>query len=333
MIYNVDHYLGLIESFIDHNPIAREAWQDIIKFFHNILLSGFSKTNLDTFVNDFKNVINQIKSGLPSINSIYNWLKSVITKQGGVGGILKHFEKRIKYDMIQSIINPWRTPSSSGGNIIGSGHCTVYPLKWWQNCPDNHIPVGHRGWSSYSTHSDWACHKWYQLLSGELLCQESSIINPEDQKALQIHAFKIIKVVTNLKNSEKTLEGPTGQLISEIISKVLTLVSLIPGAAPVVKTITIIFKIILTFAPPSGFIFILDDILDICYNVVLTSNSSLLTDYINGDKELKDITPNICSGPKQKLLPHVNDSVIAQKTCPNLQGDVCYTNPQATCSA
>lgn len=107
--------------------------------------------------------------------------------------------------MIQSIANDdkdYRKIDTSITKQKGSGHCTAYPLSWWQNCPEGSKPSGSRGWSNKG--GDNACNKWYQHISGELMCSEfkSNYSVPLGGKCNEI-----IDTIRTVKNAGLTTPG------------------------------------------------------------------------------------------------------------------------------
>lgn len=233
----------------------------------------------------------------PNIDQIYAWLKQEISNIGGISGIIKKFETRIKYDMIQSMINNDKTDGQRYRSIVtgpetGSGHCTAHPLSWWQNCPAGKIPTGWRGWTS-----DGACHKWYQHISGELMC------SPYNQNsAIRLGGF--CDTVTSSKTEDMI------DFASQSIGRILAELGLIPALAGVIVIVVRIFKKL------GNFEWIFEDMKDVCYNYRCASDVND-QEYSCGD-----------TTGKTKCCPGVSDSVLAHRSCP---GQNCNNVPAGTC--
>ena len=225
---------------------------------------------------------------LPDINQVYGWIKQELSNIGGISGIIKKFETRIKYDMIQNLINnettngsPYRT-IPPGAEATGSGHCTAYPLSWWQNCPDGKLPAGSRGWTA-----DGACNKWYQHISGELMCKQYT-----QNGAIRLGGF--CDVITSDETAKKIA------FASESLSRILADLGLIPALSGVIRVVTEIFSTL----GKNDFTWIFDDLKDVCFNYRCTSDVNGATYSCNDETG------------GTKCCPKDLDSVLATRSCP-----------------
>ena len=219
-VNSIRHYGDLIDNFLHSNPSGfsdwSKAWDALNTFIKNFLKDPQSAVNnLSQLGHE---LFMDLKDG---IQPVMTWIAHQITAIGGIGAILKKFEKRIKMDMVQSLIydkiqkNKDITGGSAGtllpqgkvtkgadGKVTspadyidgarGSGQCTAFPLTWYQNCPDGYYPVGHRLWEPNNdkngqkdpnfSYGPYACHKWWQFFGGELICAN---LKPEDIKNIQ----------------------------------------------------------------------------------------------------------------------------------------------------
>lgn len=85
-------------------------------------------------------------------------------------------------------------------------------------------PVGSRGWNS-----NGACNKWYQHISGELLCSDYKTNFDKPIKGPCVTAIGI------LDPSEETR-----RFVSNTLTSILDIVGLYPGAVATLKTISCI---------------------------------------------------------------------------------------------
>ena len=264
---SIEHYSDLIHDFLIRHPKANDIWKNCYNNFVLFLQGNpTDKINIDL-----------------DINEIYNGIKIELTRIGGVSGILKRFQHRIKYDMIQAIANndPEYRQVDTTGEPTGSGKCTAYPLSWWQNCPAGKAPVGSRGWNS-----NGACNKWYQHISGELLCSDYKTNFDKPIKGPCVTAIGI------LDPSEETR-----RFVSNTLTSILDIVGLYPGAAATLKTISCIFTLALPIM--GDWEWILKDLKDVCYNYICDGNT----------------TDKVCGGAQKYCVPRYTDSEIANRDC------------------
>ena len=264
---SIEHYSDLIHDFLIRHPKANDIWKNCYNNFVLFLQGNpTDKINIDL-----------------DINEIYNGIKIELNRIGGVSLILKRFQHRIKYDMIQAIANndPEYRQVDTTGEPTGSGKCTAYPLSWWQNCPAGKAPVGSRGWNS-----NGACNKWYQHISGELLCSDYKTNFDKPIKGPCVTAIGI------LDPSEETR-----RFVSNTLTSILDIVGLYPGAAATLKTISCIFTLALPIM--GDWEWILKDLKDVCYNYICDGNT----------------TDKVCGGAQKYCVPRYTDSEIANRDC------------------
>ena len=294
------HYIDLITNFLSDNPDASKKWKDCLDY-------------LGYFIQKINGKDGELPKlpEVPDINEIYDYLKFAITKVGGMSAILKRFQKRIKWDMIQGITEnkasdgtPYRIVTNEVESK-GSGKCTVYPLSWWQNCPNGQTPSGSRGWGENN-----ACNKWYQYLSGELLCSE---YKTNSDYPIQGNCEKIIEILDTLQSES------VQKMISISVTAILSTLSLIPQLAGTLKTIQAIFK--LTLPLVSGdYTWLINDLKDVCYNYTCEGNTKT---NVCGN------TPDTPGGEKKYCIPHVDDETLANRDC--LVNQDCNTKPSGCC--
>lgn len=239
-INKIQYYIDLISDYLTHNPTADERWKKILNYL-GWLITGKGTQPTKPKIND-----------LPDMNDIYNWCKYLISKIGGLSGLLHRFQKRIKYDLIQDLVNNvpgYRIPNTAGQSKQPTNKCTSCPAKLWQSCPDKSIPVGQQGFKK-----DGACNKWYQHASCELLCAKYDT----DYSVKSFEKSKCNKITDFIKDDK------LHEKISEILTKILGLLGLIPGTQHLLQVIQQIIKNGLKIVGDLSWI--KNDILDICYN-------------------------------------------------------------------
>ena len=327
-IYSVNYYIGLISDFLLKNPEKTKTanWQTVI----NILgyIKQINDLYLDTNDSNMSEIITYIEEikkqfeGLviPSINDIYNSAKFTLTQLGGLSFILRKYENRIKWDMIQSIINDdpkYRTVSNENiTNAVGSGKCTSFPLEWNQHCQKGKKPVGSKGWNKNSKKS--ACNKWYQHASGELLCAEYSteITRPVKgicQAISKIDSLKLIVGEDALNDSKKIVI----KILGKILAKILSALALTPQTASTIHLISIIIRLAITKAK-EDFSWILYDLKDVCYNYMCETDNYA--------------TDLVCNGEANyTCVPAENDNKLANRKCNSPDTTGCNTKPSGTC--
>lgn len=250
---------------------------------------------------------------LPDIDQVYGWIKQELSNIGGISGIIKKFETRIKYDMIQNLINnettngqPYRIIPSDAA-ATGSGHCTAYPLSWWQNCPNGSIPSGSQGWGKDK--DKYACNKWYQHISGELMCKTYT---QNDATRLGGFCDTITAAAGDPEFETKLVKMKA--FVSESLSRILADLGLIPALSGVIRVVTQIFSI------AGNFEWIYDDLKDVCYNYRCVEDKNKDTYACGGGT----------TNSTKKCCPMDSDSVLATRSCPGLD---CNNEARGKCTA
>lgn len=281
---SIEHYTQLVQDFLVKHPQAEKIWQDCYN-------------NFIAFLKGEETIPISIDL---DINQIYDSIKIELTRIGGVSGLLKRFQHRIKYDMIQAIANndpEYRTVDKEGEQT-GSGKCTAYPLSWWQNCPDGKMPTGSRGWTSAG-----ACSKWYQHISGELLCSSYKTNFEYPIKGPCVNAIALLEP-----------NDDTRRFISVTLTSILNIIGLYPGAAATLKTISSIFTLALPFM--GDWEWLLSDLKDVCYNYICDGNDNT--------------TNKVCGGKSKYCIPRYSDSDLANRDCTIDKN--CNTKISGVCS-
>jgi hypothetical protein len=291
---SVDHYAQLITEFLAHNPSANKLWRDTLDYLGRWIQGARG------------NELGPVPI-LPDINDIYNWVKYIISSVGGVSGILKRFQKRIKYDLIESIANTSgdyrKLPKTM--DTKWSGVCSIYPLSFWQNCPDGYKPTGKsRGWTE-----NGACNKWYDHWSGEIECGKYNI---DFEIPVGGTCKQIIDFFDNMENEA------VRSMVSTSVSAILAGLNLIPSIAPIISIVQVIMK--LAFALVGDLTWLVRDLRDVCYN--FTCNDPIFGE--EGKQESK-----VCNGDSRYCIPAVADSVIANRDCATSID--CFTKPSGIC--
>lgn len=318
----IDHFINLLDGYLaHHNQDTDPLWAPYHSLF--VYLSNLpvvatdpsDKTKVTTVDYSFDppkhtdgppGAITPYALEWPKLDTIINWIKQQISNIGGISGIIKKFETRIKYDMIQSLINnesvngvSYRT-LNSGGTVKGSGECTALPASWWQNCPNGSVPVG---WQGYRDDGSHACHKWWQTGLGELLCQQYDTV------------YNV-----RLGGQCDSLVGPGAKkdydFAAGIIARILSDLGLIPKLAGVIRIVQWIFSKAL-----GNFDWIFDDLADVCSNYMCAASKAGDT-YACGDGTGKT---NCC--------PAASDSRVAGRACPSTDtNNLCLEGPAGTCT-
>ena len=288
----IQHYLELIEQFLVDNPDAAKEWDEVVQNLKYLWNRGQGPPPPPV--------------EKPSMGSIYKWAKYIISKLGGVGKLLRMFERRIKYDFINDVVSSYRTQTS--GEIAGSGHCTAYPLSWWQNCPTGSTAVGHRGWAKKGS----ACNKWYQHLSGELLCQKYDGA-AQYKSPVGGGCQTVLKV---LSTGEKLYKNPeVHTIVAKLLAMALSAASMIPHVGAIISVVATIIKLALPLL--GDFSWLLADFKDVCYNFGCEGNT------YGKDGQ-------VCGGNSTYCYPaQPDDGVLAARDCPEDLG--CLTEPSGKC--
>ena len=289
---SAQHFASIFDGYLAHTSEADggKLWQDVnymFMYLNSLPLAVSTTSKVVVQPYDTKN------HQFPPIEPMYDWIKDKLIKIGGISAIIKKFEVRIKYDMIQDVVNNaegYRTLDTAANDITGSGHCTAYPLKWWQNCPDGEMPVGSRGFDS----NGGACHKWYQHASGELMCAK---YKTTFTNRLGGNCDDILKM------------AGLADAVPAYITRILGLVGVIPSLQGVLKVVSSIFKI------AGDFRWIIADLVDVCQNYRCPQDVQSST---------KACTGVDGGGPGMQCCPAVDDSVLARRKCgdptdPNLK--------------
>jgi hypothetical protein len=317
---SIDHYIELITNFLGSNPDADTNWKATLK------LLGDVRQIID--IKDWQQLPKEVKPLLddietqannltvPSMDDIYDYLKFTITKLGGMSAILHRFQHRIKWDMIQSIANndPNYRVVPSKTTPVPSGKCTFYPLSWWQNCPEDTIPVGSRGYNKNPAQS--ACHKWYERLSGELLC--GKVENQYEHPINGKHCKSIIEAGEALSNPD------VQKILSVSLSTILSTLSLIPQLSATIKSITAIFKLAMPYVK-GDYTWLLDDLKDVCFNYICpeTTDDDIKANKVCG-RSGKNGGPGYC-------VPKFSDKKLANRDCLT-DKLICNTQPSGVCT-
>lgn len=317
---SIDHYIELITNFLGSNPDADTNWKATLKLLGDVrqIIDIKDWEQLGTvkpLLTDIENQANKLT--VPSMDDIYNYLKFTITKLGGMSAILHRFQHRIKWDMIQSIANNdpnYRTVPSKT-TPIPSGKCTFYPLSWWQNCPEEgQIPVGSRGYNKDPAQS--ACHKWYQRLSGELLC--GKVDNQYEHPINGKHCKSIIEAGEALSNPN------VQKILSVSLSTILSTLSLIPQLSATIKSITAIFKLAMPYVK-GDYTWLLDDLKDVCYNYICPETTAL-----DLDPKQNKVCGNSSKIAPRYCVPKFTDKALANRDCLTDKLS-CNTQPSGNC--
>lgn len=316
---SIDHYIELITNFLGSNPDADTNWKATLKLLGDVrqiidIKDWEQLGDVKPLLADIENQANKLT--VPSMDDIYNYLKFTITKLGGMSAILHRFQHRIKWDMIQSIANndPNYRTVPTGSTPVASGKCTFYPLSWWQNCPEGTIPVGSRGYNKDPAQS--ACHKWYQRLSGELLCG-----TVQNQYQYPINAKHCKSIIT----AGEALSNPNVQnILSVSLSTILSTLSLIPQLSATIKSITAIFKLAMPYVK-GDYTWLLDDLKDVCYNYICaeTTDADITAQKVCGSSS-KTGGPGYC-------VPKFTDNALANRDCLTDKLS-CNTQPSGVCT-
>ena len=318
LLTSINHYVELIVNFLASNPNANPNWRtllttlgDIKQILTKLTTPKISKDVTDEVIVEFKAAVKKLDNlKITSMEEIYDSLKFTITKLGGFSKLLHRFQRRIKWDMIQAIVNNddnYRTVSKES-KVEGSKHCTAYPLKWWQNCPDNTRPVGSQGWSKTG-----ACNKWYQHISGELMCAPYT---SNFKYPVGGNCDAIINAVTTVKDGwHKDKNSPVVQVISRSLSSILSSLSLSPSLHAVIRTISTIFRLAMP-ALEGDYSWLIEDLADVCYNYKCEGNTKT----------------NVCNGDTAKpyCVPKMTDNQIANRDCAKPNSG-CFTEPSGCC--
>lgn len=317
---SIDHYIELITNFLGSNPDADTNWKATLKLLGDVrqiidIKDWNQVVAVKPLLADIENQANKLT--VPSMDDIYNYLKFTITKLGGMSAILHRFQHRIKWDMIQSIANndPNYRVIPSKTTPIPSGKCTFYPLSWWQNCPEEgQIPVGSRGYNKDPAQS--ACYKWYERLSGELLC--AKVDNQYEHPINGKHCKSIIEAGEALSNPN------VQKILSVSLSTILSTLSLIPQLSATIKSITAIFKLAMPYVK-GDYTWLLDDLKDVCYNYICLETTDA---DITANKVCGQSGPN--SGPGY-CVPKFTDKALANRDCLTDKLS-CNTQPSGICT-
>ncbi len=329
-IYSVNYYIGLISDFLLKNPekTKTDNWQTVINILGyikqiNDLYLDTDASNMPEIITYIAEIKNQFEGlVIPSINDIYNSAKFTLTQLGGLSFILRKYENRIKWDMIQSIINDdpkYRTVSNENiTNAVGSGKCTAFPLEWNQHCQKGKKPVGSKGWDKNSKKS--ACNKWYQHASGELLCADYSteITRPVKgicQAISKIDNLKLIVGQDGLNESKKIVI----KILGKILAKILSALALTPQTASTIHLVSIIIRLAITKAK-EDFSWILYDLKDVCYNYMCSSDNYE--------------TDQVCAGNTDYIcVPAENDNKVANRKCNSANTPGCNMQASGSCES
>lgn len=279
---SAQHFASIFDGYLAHTNEADggKLWQNVnymFMYLNSLPLAVNTTDKVTVQPYDTKNY------QFPPIEPMYDWIKNKLIQIGGISAIVKKFEVRIKYDMIQDVVNNaegYRTLDTAANDITGSGHCTAYPLKWWQNCPDGEMPVGSRGFDS----NGGACHKWYQHASGELMCA------------------KYKTTFTNRlggKCDDILNKAGLADAVPAYITRILGLVGVVPSLQGVLKVVSTIFKI------AGDFRWIVADLVDVCQNYRCPADVQGSTLACTG----------VGGGPGMQCCPAVDDSVLANRKC------------------
>jgi hypothetical protein len=300
-------YTELLNQFlISNSNLSPETISNCQKILHN--LNKYKSNNNQVNLIPLQSL--ELSESSPLWEEILNWIKNILEKMGGVPAILLKFHQRIKYDFIQSVMDEQKSNVNTSGDIFGTGHCTAYPLNLWQNCPSGSIQVDSRGWNKDPTKS--ACNKWYQHLSGEMLCQK---INTQDyyNKPLGGSCSTILKGISNL---EKLWGNPTiHDLIAKLLAMALAAANAVPQIAAIISIVQTIFKLVLPLLGSwKDYKWILDDFQDVCYNFICQGNNAT----------------TVCNGKYKYCYPQVTDTdTLANRNCDIDKN--CNTKPSGKC--
>ena len=316
----INHFVSLLDGYLaHHNQDTDPLWapyHSLFVYLSNlpVVTLNSDKSTVTTVDYSFDppkhtdgppNPITPYALQWPKIDTIINWIKQQISNVGGISGVIKKFETRIKYDMIQSLINnesvngvSYRT-LSAGGIVTGSGQCTALPASWWQNCPNGSVPVG---WQGYRDDGSHACHKWWQTGLGELLCQKYNTV------------YNV-----RLGGQCDSLVGPGAKkdydFAASIIARILSDLGLVPKLAGVIRIVQWIFSTAL-----GNFDWIFDDLADVCSNYMCAA-SKTGDQYACGD----GTGATFC-------CPAASDSQVAGRACPSTDpNNPCLAGPAGSC--
>ena len=163
----------------------------------------------------------------------------------------------------------------------------MYPLSWYQKCQDGSSESGSRGWGG-----DSACQKWYEHLSGEMLCKptpKNIVVNTDSDKICEFTSD------INLYHDK----------ISQVITEILSLLQLIPSISSVILTIRSILSLSIQLAGDLSWL--MNDINDVCNNYKCNPEC---------------VSPNICHGQySEETL--VNRNCLSSPNCNNTESGVC----------
>jgi len=275
LLESIKHYTGLISQFLSNNKSASAEWKDVLDYFQALLQPVPGEK--------------PIPPPMPSINEILDWMKYSIIKVGGISAILHRFQKHIKYNILKEVQAHSLDVAveKSSAQEVGTGRCTMYPLSWYQSCPEGSVQSGSRGWGNGS-----ACNKWYEHLSGEMLCKTK----PTDV-TIEVDTDKLCEFTKDLTK----YHGKIAQTVTEILS----LLQLIPSIASVILTINSVLFLSIQIA--GDFTWLMHDVSDVCYNFKCDSS---------------------CKG--KKCIPHDTDEVLINRDC--LTSPDCNFSAAGSCT-
>ena len=316
----IQHFINLLDAYLAHHDQNSDpVWEGYHSFF--VYLSNLpvvvidSKgaiTTIDLSFNPPKSIPGppgpipnyNINNAWPSISTIINWLKQQISNIGGISGVIKKFETRIKYDMIQSLINNESVDGKSyrvlaPGTPKGTGECTTLPASWWQNCPEGSVPVG---WQGYKDDSSHACHKWWQFGLGELMCQQLA----------SVYTSRLGGKCDDLIKPDAKRDY---DFAASIIARILSDLGLIPKLAGVIRVVQWIFSEGL-----GNFDWIFDDLVDVCSNY-MCAQSVTGQEFACAD-----------STGSTNCCPAASDAQVASRACPSSDpNNFCLAGPAGQC--
>jgi hypothetical protein len=276
LLESLKHYTGLISQFLSNNKSASSEWNDVLDYFKTLLQPTPGEK--------------PIPPPMPSINEILDWMKYSVIKVGGISAILHRFQKHIKYSILKEV----QTHSldvaveKSVAQEVGTGKCTMYPLSWYQSCPAGSVQSGSRGWGN-----GFACNKWYEHLSGEMLCKTKPT-----EVTIEVDTDKLCEFTKDLNK----YHGKIAKTVTEILS----LLQLIPSIASVILTINSILFLSIQIA--GDFTWLMNDIDDVCNNFKCD---------------------NSCKG--KKCVPRDTDEVLINRDC--LTSPDCNLSDAGSCTA
>lgn len=295
------HYLNYFKSYVNENKGVQAVlnrWKPVIDRLEKIYQWALNnKGTIDKITKEIEH---------PSWDDLWGWMKWIFVKHGGLFGLLKYFRHRIKWDIIHDVLHEKDYIKGGVGPVTGTGHCTACPASWWQNCPNDEVMIGSRGYKEGT-----ACRHWYQHLSCEGLCQKATF-----NYTVPVGGF-CEDIVKNLETFQK--DAAIGVKIAHRLVKTLSTLGVLPK---LVKFLIGAGEVISKALPLLGSDhWLFADIADVCSNFACPGNNYH--------------TRQTCVGqPGGKFcVPYSKDfAALAKRDCPE-EGPACLTKPIGRCVA